>query len=66
MWKAVENADYLPVVNPATAQVIGEVPLSHASDVDAAAQAAQAAFSGWRATPATQRIQYLFKFKNLL
>lgn len=65
-WKAVENADYLPVINPATAQVIGEVPLSHASDVDAAAQAAQAAFPGWRAIPAAQRIQYLFKFKNLL
>ena len=56
----------LDVVNPATAEVMGKVPLSPASEVDRAARAAAAAFPAWRRTPATERAQYLFKLKNLL
>jgi len=56
----------LDVVNPATAEVMGKVPLSPASEVDRAARAAAAAFPEWRRTPATERAQYLFKLKNLL
>ncbi len=42
-----------PLVNPATGQVFGEAALSTRSDIDAACQAAQQAFNGWRdATPA--------------
>jgi delta 1-pyrroline-5-carboxylate dehydrogenase len=37
----------LPVVNPATEDVICHVPLSTAADVDAAVQAAQAVFPEW-------------------
>ncbi|MCX7608079.1 MAG: CoA-acylating methylmalonate-semialdehyde dehydrogenase, partial [Anaerolineales bacterium] len=41
-------------------------PLSGASEVEAAAQAAAAAFPAWRATPTQERIQYLFKLRDLL
>ncbi len=65
-WTAPQAKEYLAVLNPATAEVLGEVPLSSASDVGHAAQAALAAFHQWRHVPPTERIQYLFKLKNLL
>lgn len=42
------------------------MPLSPPSEVDQAAQAAGAAFAEWRRTPAVDRVQYLFRFKDLL
>ena len=65
-WRPSSAADYLDVVNPATNEILGQTPLSPAAEVDEAAQAAAAALDGWRRTPATDRIQYLFKLKNLL
>ena len=65
-WRQSAASEYLEVINPATNDVLGEVPLSPASDVDAAAQAAALAFEDWRRTPAVDRIQYLFRLKNLL
>jgi malonate-semialdehyde dehydrogenase (acetylating) / methylmalonate-semialdehyde dehydrogenase len=60
---ATEHGD---VMNPATAERLARVPLSAASDVDAAVQAAAGAFEAWRRTPATERVQYLFQLKVLL
>ena len=65
-WQRSNGADYLDVTNPATGQVLTRVPLTPAEEVDAAVQAAAEAFQGWRRIPATDRIQYLFAFKNLL
>ncbi len=65
-WQRSSAADMLDVTNPATAQVMAQVPLSPGAEVDVAAQAAQAAFAQWRRVPVTERIQYLFKFKALL
>ncbi len=65
-WRASGATEYLEVVNPATADILVKVPLSPASEVDQAAQAAAVAFVGWRRTPPTERVQYLFKLKNLL
>jgi malonate-semialdehyde dehydrogenase (acetylating)/methylmalonate-semialdehyde dehydrogenase len=65
-WCASSATTHLKVINPATTDVLATVPLSSASEVDQAAQAAQAAFVSWRRTPATERIQYLFKLKTLL
>ena len=64
-WRPSSAADYLDVVNPATNEFLGQTPLSPATEVDEAAQAAAAALDGWRRTPATDRIQYLFKLKTL-
>ena len=65
-WCASSATTHLDVINPATTDVLATVPLSSASEVDQAAQAAQAAFVSWRRTPAADRIQYLFKLKALL
>ncbi|MCG3154043.1 MAG: Malonate-semialdehyde dehydrogenase [bacterium] len=65
-WCAASATEFLEVRNPATAELLCLVPLSPAQDVDQAAQAAQAALAGWRNTPPTERIQYLFKLKILL
>ncbi len=65
-WRHSSASEYLDVNNPATAEVISAVPLSPAADVDQAAQAASEALVEWRRTPPTDRIQYLFKLKNLL
>ncbi|MBD2089487.1 CoA-acylating methylmalonate-semialdehyde dehydrogenase [Microcoleus sp. FACHB-1515] len=64
-WETPQ-ADLLDVVNPATSEVLASVPLSSASDIDRAAQAAAAAFPSWRRTPAGDRVQYLFRLKTLL
>ena len=54
------------VRNPATGELLARVPLSAAADVDAVVAAAARAADGWRRTPPTERVQYLFAFKQRL
>jgi malonate-semialdehyde dehydrogenase (acetylating)/methylmalonate-semialdehyde dehydrogenase len=65
-WQRSAAGEFLDVRNPATTETIVRVPLTPRAEVDAVVQAAAAAFDGWRRTPPTERIQYLFKFKALL
>ncbi len=65
-WCNSETQNYLDVINPATTEVIAQVPLSTVGELNQAAEAAAIAFQPWRRTPATERVQYLFKLKNLL
>jgi malonate-semialdehyde dehydrogenase (acetylating)/methylmalonate-semialdehyde dehydrogenase len=65
-WCTSSATEYLDVINPATTEVLAKVPLSPASEVNQAAEAAAEAFVNWRRTPPTERVQYLFKLKNLL
>ena len=65
-WRASRATESLNVLNPASTQVLAEVPLSPPEEVDAAALAAEQAFPEWRRRPAGERIQPLFKLKALL
>src|SRR5215470_11626767 len=65
-WHKSAATQYSNIVNPATAEIIGRTPFSPRAEVDAVVQAAAAAFPAWRRTPPGERIQYLFKLKNLL
>lgn len=65
-WQPSSASEFLEAINPATTEVLAQVPLSPAAEVDLAAQAAVAAFPNWRRTPVQNRIQYLFKLKTLL
>jgi malonate-semialdehyde dehydrogenase (acetylating) / methylmalonate-semialdehyde dehydrogenase len=65
-WQSPANAEYLNIINPATAEILARVPLSSSQEVDHAAQVAAQAFQSWRRVPAEDRIQYLFKLKSLL
>jgi len=55
-----------PVFNPATGAETGRLPMATAQDVDAAVQAAKAAFPAWANTPPLRRARVLFKFRELL
>ncbi len=65
-WQPSRSSTVLPVTNPATGAVLASVPLTPADEVDAAVRAASDAFTAWRRTPATDRVQYLFALKELL
>ncbi|MCA1585784.1 MAG: aldehyde dehydrogenase family protein, partial [Acidobacteria bacterium] len=65
-WHTPKAGDTLDVRNPATGDTLARVPLSSGADVDQAVGAAVTAFAGWRRTPPTERIQYLFRLKQLL
>jgi len=65
-WVDSQATEWLDVVNPATAEVLGRVPMAGAAEVTRAIEAAAAAFPEWRRTPAEDRIQPLFKLKVLL
>ena len=67
-WRPASSGRRFPVVNPATEEVIAEVALGDAADVDAAVKAARACFEsdGWRKLSARQRGRLLAKTADLL
>lgn len=65
-WTDPQVSEYADVLNPATGQVIAKTPLCGRAEVDMAAKAAAEAFPAWRMTPTQDRIQYLFKLRELL
>ncbi|GIV85611.1 MAG: hypothetical protein KatS3mg052_2618 [Candidatus Roseilinea sp.] len=65
-WMESGAGTFLDVKNPATAQVMAQVPLSPAEEVHLAAEAGVKAFKHWRRVPAVERVQHLYKFKRLL
>src|SRR5579871_989883 len=65
-WTRSTASEYLPVINPATGERLASVPAGTPNDVDAVVRAASTAFPEWRRTPPEDRIQYLFRLKQLL
>ncbi|HUK24333.1 MAG TPA: CoA-acylating methylmalonate-semialdehyde dehydrogenase [Terriglobales bacterium] len=65
-WRDSAAGEWGDVVNPATGETLARVPLSSPEEVAAVVEAAAAAFPQWRRTPAEDRIQPLFKLKQLL
>lgn len=65
-WVDAAGSGSEPLYNPATGEVIAAVPMSDASDVDRAVQAAEAAFDAWRETPVLRRARVMFRYKQLL
>ena len=65
-WQSAEGIELLDVVNPATQELLGRVPLSPAGVVGSAVEAAQAALPAWRQTPPEDRAQYLYRMKSML
>ncbi len=57
---------YRDVINPATGNKLGEVPLSTEKELDSAVQAARDVFWEWRTTPPISRARCLFRLKELL
>ncbi len=64
-WESPDR-DPHPVINPATGELIAEVSYATAADVDRAVRAAHSAFLEWRDVPVVDRVQPLYRFKELL
>jgi malonate-semialdehyde dehydrogenase (acetylating)/methylmalonate-semialdehyde dehydrogenase len=55
-----------PVYNPSTGDVISECPEGGAGEVNAAVEAAAAAFPDWRDTPSIERARLFFRYRHLV
>ncbi|MBY4575642.1 aldehyde dehydrogenase [Gordonia paraffinivorans] len=58
-WVTPADRERIPVLNPATEEVIGSIVDADASDAAAAFAAARKALPGWRALPVGERAAYL-------
>ncbi|MDO8540441.1 MAG: CoA-acylating methylmalonate-semialdehyde dehydrogenase [Opitutaceae bacterium] len=65
-WRTMTNGAGTPVYNPSTGDVIAECPAGGAAEVDAAVEAAHAAFAEWRETPAVDRARVFFRYRQLV
>jgi malonate-semialdehyde dehydrogenase (acetylating)/methylmalonate-semialdehyde dehydrogenase len=65
-WCAAQSSESIVITNPANSEVLAELPLAGPLEVSAAVAAGEAAFPDWRRTPPQDRIQYLFRFRQLL
>jgi 1-pyrroline dehydrogenase len=63
-WSDAASGETTPVVNPATEEVIAEVPKGDAGDVDRAVTAARAAFETWSLTTPAERSGMLHRFAD--
>lgn len=57
---------YTDAYNPSTGEVTAKVPCCTKEEVEAAVQAAKAAFPGWAATPVLKRVQILYRVRELI
>ena len=65
-WRRGAASAPAEILNPATSESLATLALAEQDEVAAAIASAAAAFPAWRRTPAQERIQYLFHFKQLL
>ncbi len=65
-WKDTTSGNYYEITNSSTGEVMALAPRCTADEVDAAVEAAAAAYPEWRDTPITKRVQVMFKMKALL
>ena len=65
-WIPGTSEAAVDIVNPANQQRLAQIALAGEADIVRAIESASAAFPRWRTTPAQDRIQYMFKFRELL
>lgn len=65
-WRHALGEGASEVTNPATGEVLAQAPAGSPEEVAGAVEAAAAAFPAWRAVPPGERIQFLFRLKQLL
>ena len=65
-WIKPHSGKNFETLNPATGQILAEVALADAADVDAAVAAAKTAFPAWSQTIAADRAALLFKLADLI
>ncbi len=61
-----ESNETLPVHNPATQQVLAELPFASQKEIDQAVASAKATFASWRETPIPERTRLMLRYQDLL
>lgn len=61
-----KSAETLPVINPATQDVLAHVPLATMDEVEQAVQGAAEAFKSWRNVPVPERARLMLRYQALL
>ena len=61
-----ESQTLIPVTNPATQEVIAQVPCATEAEVDRAVAAAQEAFETWKETSIGDRARLMLRYQHLL
>ncbi|MCC4311082.1 methylmalonate-semialdehyde dehydrogenase [Carnobacterium maltaromaticum] len=65
-WVNSQTSNYEDVLNPATKEIICQVPLSTKEDVEMATKASLAAVEKWKNVAVPRRARILFKFQELI
>ena len=66
VWRASSDGRTIPVINPATEEVIGQVSHASTSDLDAALEAAARGFIVWKAVSALERSKLMRRAADLM
>ena len=61
-----QASSHIDVINPATQEVVSQVPLTTNEEFKAAVSSAKKAFPSWRNTPITTRQRVMLKFQELI
>ncbi len=65
-WRSGEGRDSHAVINPATGETLGQLPLATAADLDEALEATAKGFDIWRKTDVNERAATLHKVAGLI
>ncbi|MGB8829850.1 MAG: aldehyde dehydrogenase family protein, partial [Dehalococcoidales bacterium] len=65
-WVDADSGKTFPVFNPATEEIIAELPMGGKTDVEKAVEAARKAFPVWSRKPQAERSQIAMKIAELL
>ena len=65
-WVEESGVEYLPLYNPSTGEVIGEVPLSSEKTSLEAVEAAYSAYASWKQVSLNKRMGYLFDMRQAM
>jgi succinate-semialdehyde dehydrogenase/glutarate-semialdehyde dehydrogenase len=65
-WCTGAKGRSLPVLNPATGEAIGKVPVAETADLDRALAAAERGFAAWRKVSAFERYKLMRKAADIL
>ncbi|MGI6226507.1 MAG: aldehyde dehydrogenase family protein [Peptococcales bacterium] len=63
-WIEEVGVDTMPIYNPSTGEVIGEVPFTSQKTVDVAVNGAAEAFKIWGKETSQKRVSFLFELRN--
>ncbi len=65
-WVEETGVETVPLYNPSTGEMIGEVPLSSRETSLASVDSSYAAYDGWRKLPLAKRMRYIFDMRQVM